>query len=348
MRWKRCVLATIQAAFAGFILLAVPGCEQEDLGGLSGDIKIDGSSTVFPISQSAAHKFEAKYPDVKVTVGSSGTGGGFKRFTKGETDVSDASRPIKASELEQCQAANVKFIELPVAYDGLTVVVNPANKFVDQLTIAQLQKIFLENQAVKYWSDLDPNWPANPIKIFSPGYDSGTFDYFKEVVTKGLPEDKIAMRSDMSLNENDNVLVNGVAEEPNAIGFFGAAYYYENASKLKAVKIVNPTTGEAVGPDPEDIKSGNYAPFSRPLLIYVGESSLKRPEFKKFVEFYLQESANIAKEVGYVALPQEIYRLARKHYDDRLTGTHFLTKAGEKRRGALVDVYTTENVFSMD
>lgn len=343
MKWKK-GWALSSAMVVGTAILAVAGCGEVDLGGLAGDIKIDGSSTVFPISQSAAHKFEQQYPDVKVTVGQSGTGGGFKRFTKGETDVSDASRPIKGSEFDQCKAEGIKFIELPVAYDGLTIVVNKSNKFVEQLTIEQLQRIFLEDQAVKHWSDLNPNWPATEIKIFSPGYDSGTFDYFKEVVTQGLPEDKIAMRDDMSLNENDNVLVNGVAEEPNSIGFFGAAYYYENTDKLTAVKIVNPGTGDAVGPDPADIESGNYAPFSRPLFIYVNEASLKRPEIKKFVEFYLKEAGNMAKEVGYVALPQEIYDLAKKHYDDRLTGTHFLTKEGEKRSGSLFDIYTTDNL----
>ena len=320
------------------------GCGEEELGGLSGDITIDGSSTVFPVSQAAAEQFEKKYPQVNVTVGSSGTGGGFKRFTTGETDVSDASRPIKKNELDQCNAKGVKFVELPVAYDGLTVVVNPANKWVEQLTIDQLKKIFLERGAATQWSDVNPAWPNAEIKIFSPGYDSGTFDYFKEVVTKGLPKDQVALRSDMFLNENDNVLVNGIAGEPNAIGYFGAAYYYANKDKLKAVKIVNPQTGEAVAPDPAAIESGEYAPFSRPLFIYVNVDSLKRPEMKKFVDFYLREAGKIASEVGYVALPAEIYELAKKHYEGRWAGTHFLTEEGEKRSGALVDIFKQENL----
>ena len=307
---------------------------------LTGQIKIDGSSTVYPISEAAANKFRNDYPGVSTTVGTSGTGGGFKVFTKGETDISDASRPIKKAEFDQCKASGVEFVEIPVAYDGLTIVVNPKNDWVTQLTVDQLKKIFSENGAATNWSDVDPQWPAEPIKIYAPGTDSGTFDYFKEVVA----DDDSSLRSDMSVSEDDNVLVTGVKGEKNAIGFFGAAYYFENAESLKAVPIVNPKSGEAVLPSPETIESGVYAPFSRPLFIYVNVDSLKRPEMKAFTEFYLEHADTFAVQVGYVGLPDSVYELARAHLQDRLTGTHFIDAAGEKRSGALPELYTTDSL----
>ena len=307
---------------------------------LTGDVEIDGSSTVYPISEAAADEFRKEYANVNVTVAVSGTGGGFKRFSKGETDISNASRPIKLAEFEQCQSENVEFIELPVAYDGLTIVVNTKNDWVDQMTVAQLQKIFLEKGAAKNWSDVDPSWPVEPIKIYAPGADSGTFDYFKEVVA----DDDGAMRSDMSVSEDDNVLVTGVANEKNAIGFFGAAYYFENKDKLKAVSVVNPKTDEAVLPSDTTIEDGSYAPFSRPLFIYVNADSIKRPEIKKFVGFYLENAGELSKSAGYVALPRAVYAGAQKHFEDRMAGTHYLTTDGEKRSGALPDVYKADNL----
>ena len=307
---------------------------------LTGEVKIDGSSTVYPISEAAADAFRKEFPEVSITVGTSGTGGGFKVFTKGETDISDASRPIKKAEFDQSRENDVAFIEVPVAYDGLTIVVNPENSWVTQLSVEQLKKIFGEKGAAKNWSDVNPEWPMEAIKIYAPGTDSGTFDYFKEVVA----DDDSSLRSDMSVSEDDNVLVTGVKGEKNAIGFFGAAYYFENAESLKAVPIVNPSTGEAVLPSPETIESGVYAPFSRPLFIYVNVASLKRPEMKQFTTFYLENAAEFAVQVGYVGLPGSVYDLAATHLEDRLSGTHFIDEDGEKRSGALPDLYTTENL----
>jgi phosphate transport system substrate-binding protein len=313
------------------------------LSALSGKIEIDGSSTVYPITEAAATSFREFFPEVKVTVAISGTGGGFKRFTQGETDISDASRPIKPAEFEQCKKNSVPFVELPVAYDGLTIVVHPDNKWAEQLTVEQLQKIFREDQAAARWSDVDASWPNEPIKIYAPGTDSGTFDYFREVVAKDS-----AVRSDMSTSEDDNVLVTGVAGELHAIGFFGAAYYFENQDKLKAVKIVNPDSGQAVAPSTETIVNGDYAPFSRPLFIYVKEASLTRPEMKKFVEFYLDNAAEMAKQVDYAPLPDDVCKTAREHYEKRLVGTHFLDADGQKRSGPLPVVYTPENVVGFE
>ncbi|MGH7202235.1 MAG: PstS family phosphate ABC transporter substrate-binding protein [Planctomycetaceae bacterium] len=326
-----------------FVLLAAlafAGCGDDGGEGLAGRVVIDGSSTVYPLSEAVSSGFLKKFPGVDVTVAISGTGGGFKRFTIGEIDIADASRPIKPLEREQAQANGVEFIELPVAYDGLTIAVNNENRFVDQLTVEQLQQIFLADQAAKTWQDVNQDWPPEEIRIYAPGTDSGTFDYFKEVVAG----DEGNFRSDMSTNEDDNFLVTGVAGDPNAIGFFGASYYYENEDKLRAVPIVNPQTGEAVLPTPAAIESGEYAPFSRPLFIYVSVASLRRPEVRKFIAFYLDNAAAMSQKVGYVPLSEDLYEAARMHVDQRWTGTHFLTEQGEKRSGPLTQVYTDENL----
>lgn len=336
-RWRAWSLATAT------LLLCLPlaGCnlsgDLDDAGlrELRGDVRIDGSSTVYPISEAAASAFRDEFPRVSVAVGQSGTGGGFKRFGAGETDICGASRPIRPEEFRQCKDNGVAFIELAVAFDGLSIVVNPENDWVDQLTVEQLKQIFLEAGAAKTWKEVDPSWPAEPIKIYSPGTDSGTFDYFVEVMGGG-------MRKDMSTSEDDNVLVTGIAGEQHAIGFFGCAYYYENQDKLKVVPIVNPDTGEAVKPDPKAVESGQYVPLSRPLFIYVREDSLKRPECRKFAEFYLQHAAELAEKVGYVRLPGQFADAARKHLDERLTGTHFVTESGESRPSRLTDNYDRE------
>lgn len=307
---------------------------------LSGEIKIDGSSTVYPLSEAAANEFRKEFPKVSITVGTSGTGGGFKVFSQGEADISDASRPIKKAEFDQCKQYGVEFVEVPIAYDGLTVVVHPENNWVKQLSVEQLRKIFTEKGAAKLWSDVNPRWPAEAIKIYSPGTDSGTFDYFKEVVAG----EDLSMRSDMSVSEDDNVLVTGVKGEKNAIGFFGCAYFFENAKSLRAVPIVDPDTGEAVLPTPDTIASGVYAPLSRPLFIYVNVASMKRPEMKKFTSFYVENAATFAVRVGYVELPASIYELAGSYLSERLTGTHFLDASGEKRSGALTELYTKDSL----
>lgn len=306
---------------------------------LQGKVEIDGSSTVYPISEAAASAFEKQFPNVSVTVGVSGTGGGFERFTKGETDISDASRPIKASEFAAANQAGVGFIELPVAYDGLTIVVHKDNDWVDQLTVDELKTIFTEAGSAANWSDVRSGFPDQPIQIFAPGTDSGTFDYFKEVVAGK----KGSMRSDMSVSEDDNVLVTGVAGSPSAIGFFGAAYYEENKEKLKAVPIVN-SDGVAVTPTPVTIENGTYNPFSRPLFIYVNAKSMSRPEVKRFVMNYLENASVTASQAGYTPLPEEVIANATKNARSRTTGTHYLTTDGEKRSGPVTEVFQAENL----
>jgi phosphate transport system substrate-binding protein len=300
---------------------------------LRGTIKIDGSSTVYPITEKVAEEFSDEHPRVRVTVGISGTGGGFKRFAVGETDISDASRPIKHKEDRVCYENGIKYIEIPVAYDGLSIVVNKGNTWVDYLTVDELKKIFLDGTTVETWQDVRSEWPAEPIKIFSPGTDSGTFDYFKEVVA----EDGKSIRSDMSVSEDDNVLVRGVVGEAGGIGFFGCAYYFENADKLKVVPIDG---GKGpVEPNPDTIESGEYAPFSRPLFIYVNAQSARRPEVKEFVNFYFDKGPELAEDVGYVKLPAEIYKRAKRNFQTTKTGTQFLNEEGEKISGSLPTVY---------
>jgi len=308
---------------------------------LRGKVVVDGSSTVYPVTEAAAAAFRKDFPNVDVTVAISGTGGGFKRFVKGETDLSDASRPITPAEFQAAKENGVQFIELPVALDGLSVVVNPQNDWVDQLTVEHLQAIYLEDGKARKWSDLNPGWPDQTIKVYSPGTDSGTFDYFKEVV---VPKDK-SLRPDMSTSEDDNVLVTGVAGDRYSIGYFGASYYYENESKLKAVPIVNPATGKAVLPTPEHVINGDYAPLSRPLFIYVNYDSLRRPEVRRFVEFYLEHDAKFATQVDYVAVPDEVGTHAEAFLKQRLTGSTYVTKDMEKSEGGLRSVYQQANLI---
>lgn len=315
------------------LALASPGQGQA----LSGEIDIDGSSTVYPVTQLVAEVFNESHPKVNISVGFSGTGGGFKKFAAGETDISNASRPIKPTEAEKLEKEDIEFIELPVAYDGLTIAVNKNNTWVDKLTVDQLRKIFLDSNKgkVRTWKDVDPSWPDNEINMFIPGTDSGTFDYFKEVVV-GKSDD--AIRSDVNESEDDNVLVNGIVGSRGAIGFFGAAYYFENEDKLKAVPIVN-KAGKAVSPNPKSIENGSYNPFSRPLFIYAKKSSLDRPEVLAFLDFYLGDAGIFAEEVGYVSLPLAVYKRAQANLRNRKTGTQYTDAEGEKVEGPVTEVY---------
>lgn len=308
---------------------------------LQGKITIDGSSTVFPISEAAASQFGKLYPNVSVPVGESGTGGGFKRFVKGETDISNASRPITADEIKAAAEHSVKYIELPIAYDGLTIVVHAKNDWVDQLTIDEIKKIYLADGAAKKWSEVRAGWPDKPIVAFAPGTDSGTFDYFKEVVAGK----EGSLRSDMSTSESDNVLVTGVAGSPDAIAFFGVAYYEENRDKVKAVPVVNPKSSKAVFPQKDTIESGEYAPFSRPLFIYVNSKSVSRPEVKRFVSFFLDNVSDIAAKVGYVQLPSEVVDRSKENFKTRKTGTHYTDASGEKRSGPVTEVFQPGNLL---
>lgn len=300
---------------------------------LKGEIRVDGSSTVYPITEAVAEDFSKSAKGVRTTVGVSGTGGGFKRFCKGETDISDASRPITKSEAETCKSANIEFVELPVAYDGLCIAISKQNTWATKLTVEQIKKIYSASGTAKTWKDLDSAWPDRAIKVYSPGTDSGTFDYFKEV-TVGK-DGKV--RSDMSVSEDDNVLVNGVAGDRDAIGYFGFAYYVENKDKLTAVAVDNGKG--AVLPADATILDGSYEPFSRPVFIYVNRKSADRPEVGAFVDFYLQQAAALSKEVGYTPLPESIYGTARTNWKARRTGTQFLDAKGDKASGSLANVY---------
>ena len=270
--------------------------------GLSGKIRIDGSSTVFPITEAVAEEFQKLHRKVRVTVGISGTGGGFKKFTTGQTDINDASRPIKGKEKDKAAKNGIDYIDLPVAYDGLSVVINPKNDFLDYLTVTELRKIWQPGSTVKNWNDVRPEWPNKPIKLYGPGADSGTFDYF----TKKINGKSQASRSDYTASEDDNVLVMGVAGDTYSLGYFGYAYYKENQDKLKVVAIDG---GDGpIKPSEKTINDGTYKPLSRPIFIYVNNKAAKRPVIKEFVSFYLKNAAVLSKEVGYVPLPVTKYQ----------------------------------------
>lgn len=285
-------------------------------------IQIDGSSTVYPITEAVAEEFQLKSGgDIRVTVGISGTGGGFKRFCRGETDISNASRPIKESEMKLCAEAGIKFFELPVAFDGLTVVVNKENDFVDYLTVAELKKMWepAAQGKVTNWNQIRSTFPDMPLKLAGPGADSGTFDYFTEAV---VGESK-ASRGDFQASEDDNVVVQFVSRDKGALGYFGLAYYEENKDKLKAVPIKADAEAEAIMPSVKTVNNGTYTPLSRPIFIYVKDASVKRPAVRDFVDFYLTEGGELAKEVGYVDLPADAYELARDNVKNGKLGTGF-------------------------
>jgi len=285
-------------------------------------IKIDGSSTVYPITEAVGEEYQkVKKGAVNVTVGISGTGGGFKRFCRGETDISDASRPILKKEMELCKENGIEYIELPVAYDGLAVMVNPKNDWVKQLTVEELKKMWEPEAQGKIlkWNQVNPNWPDAPLKLFGPGVDSGTFDYFTEAI---VGKSK-ASRGDYTASEDDNVLVQGIAGDKYSLGYFGLAYYEENKDKLKLVPIVNPKTKQPVLPTLETVKSGEYSPLSRPLFIYINTKAAERPEVKELVEFYLKNAPKLTKEVGYIPLPQTVYELASDRFSKKKTGSVF-------------------------
>jgi phosphate transport system substrate-binding protein len=288
-------------------------------------IQIDGSSTVYPITEAMAEEFQlASGGKYRVTVGIAGTGGGFKKFCRGETHISNASRPIKESERADCQAAGIEFIELPVALDALTVMVNPENDWVDYLTVDELKKVWepAAQDAVTNWSQVREGFPDRPLTLYGAGTDSGTYDYF----TQAVVGEEGASRGDFTASEDDNVLVQGIASDQNALGFFGLAYYVENQDKLKAVPIQPPGGGDPVLPSVESARDGSYQPLSRPIFIYVSKQAADELEsVQQFVEFYLDpENAEVlVEEVGYVPLPTEAYELALRNFHERHTGTAF-------------------------
>ena len=289
-------------------------------------VKIDGSSTVYPISEAVAEEFQkSKKGKIKVTVGISGTGGGFKKFCRGETDISDASRPILEKEMKACADAGIKYVELPVAYDALTVVVNPKNTWIKEFKVEELKKMWEPGAQGKItrWNQVNPAWPDAPLKLFGAGSDSGTFDYF----TDAINGKEKASRGDYTASEDDNVLVQGVSRDVNAIGYYGLAYYVENKDKLKAVPIVNKGATRAVSPGIETVMDGTYQPLARPIFIYVSEKAMARPEVREFVAYYLSHGAKLSREVGYVPLGKQHYELAMKNFKGKKLGTGFGGKA---------------------
>ncbi len=284
-------------------------------------IKVDGSSTVYPITEGVAEEFQKANKGLKVTVGVSGTGGGFKKFCRDETDIQDASRPILKSEMDLCKAAGVEYYELPVAFDALTVVINPKNTWLKQATVAELKKMWepAAQGKIMRWNQVNPTWPDQPIKLFGAGADSGTFDYFTEAI---VGKSK-SSRGDFTASEDDNVLVQGVAGDVNSIGYFGYAYYAENTGKLKALPIVEKDGKPAVLPNEATVLDGSYQPLARPIFIYVKVKSLQKPEVKKFVDFYMANAAKMATEVKYVKLPAAIYKANQEHMAKGKKGTVF-------------------------
>ena len=325
LKTHRFTLLAVAAAFAGALgANAVPAHAQT--------VKIDGSSTVFPITEAIAEDFQkAKKGKIRVTVGISGTGGGFKKFCRGETDISDASRPILKKEMDDCRAAGVQYIELPVAYDALTVVIHPDNKWAQTLTVAELRKMWepAAQGKVKTWKQVNPAWPDQALKLFGPGADSGTFDYFTEAVNGKAK----SSRGDFTASEDDNVLVQGVSRDVNALGYFGFAYYVENKDKLRAARIAD-KAGQGVGPSFETVINGTYQPLARPIFIYINSKSLERPEVREFVEFYMKNAEALVREVKYVPLPAKAYAYNVEHANKKVLGTKF---GGENKVGLTIE-----------
>jgi len=277
---------------------------------LEGTIKVDGSSTVFPVTEAVAEEFRAVQPDVKVTIGVSGTGGGFKKFSRGETNISNASRPIKDKEIAACQENNISYLELEVAYDGLAVLVNPENDWVDNFTVEELKKIWepAAQGVIMKWNQIRPEWPNEEIHLFGPGVASGTYDYFTEAIVGKSG----SSRGDFTASEDDHVLVQGIVGDKYALGFFGLAYYAENKDKLTLIGVNNGE--EVVKPTLETVSNGTYRPLSRPLFIYVNSTSVKSPEVVEFVNFYLDNATELSEDVGYIPLPSELYTKQKESF----------------------------------
>jgi len=297
---KVLVAATMLAVLA--LAVACGGGESSDGGSSSSEIVVDGSSTVFPITQAVAEEFRKENSSVQIPVGISGTGGGFKRFVVGDTDISNASRPIKDSEAREAATNGVEFIEVRVAWDGLSVITSKSNDFAECLTTTELNSIWDAGSTLSNWNQVRSSFPDKPLRLYGPDTDSGTFDYFTEAING--EEDR--SRSDYTASADDNTLVQGVAGDGGSLGYFGYAYYAENADKLKVLG-VDPGTG-CVSPNSTTINDGSYAPLSRPIYIYVNKASLERQEVKDFLTFFMNESAPLTEEVGYVALSDADYQ----------------------------------------
>jgi phosphate transport system substrate-binding protein len=316
------------AAMAATLFLPLAACG----GGESGTsatpaaqvITADGSSTVFPVTEAFAEEFQKANRGLRVTVGRSGTGGGFEKFCRGETDISNASRPISATEVAACAKAGIEYIEVPVGYDGLAVIVHSKNTWVDHLTVAELKKIWepAAQGNVMRWNQVRPGWPDREMRLFGPGVDSGTFDYFTEVITGKTK----ASRGDYTSSEDDNVLVQGISGDENALGYFGYAYYEENQGKLKLIPIDDGKEDNGAGPilpSPEAVSGGTYRPLSRPIFIYFKTKALERPEVRQFADFIATDTGTLVREVGYVALTDGEYGQVRARLQSRKTGSMY-------------------------
>ncbi len=313
-------------ALAGAVAMCAPGAHAQL-------VKIDGSSTVFPITEAVAEEFQKSTKGkMRVTVGISGTGGGFKKFCRGETDISNASRPILKSEMDACNVAGITYYELPVAYDALTVVINPKNTFLKNMSVAELKKLWepAAQGKITKWKQINPAWPDQPIKLFGAGADSGTFDYFTEAV---VGKSK-SSRGDFTASEDDNVLVQGVSRDINALGYFGYAYYAENQDKLKAVAVSSTAGKPGVEPSIDNVVNGSYQPLSRPIFIYISAKAYERPEVKQFVEYYMKHAAPLVSEVKYVPLPKKAYDYNVEHLNKKQLGTKF---GGENKVGLTIE-----------
>jgi phosphate transport system substrate-binding protein len=281
---------------------------------LSGAVSIDGSSTVGPIMEAISEEFGKENPDVKPTVGISGTGGGMKKFAAGEIDIADASRPIEEKEVAACKANNIEFIELPIAFDGLSIVINPQNSFLEDITVDELKKIWEPDSKINSWDQVRAGFPKEPIKLYGPGTDSGTFDYF----TKAINGKEKASRSDYQASEDDNTLVQGVAGDKGSLGYFGYAYYEQNKDKLKLLKV------NGIAPSPDTIADGSYQPLSRPLFVYVNKKSLEtKPAVQALLDYLLTKGPELITSVGYVPLPADDYTAVKDRLAKKTLGTVF-------------------------
>jgi phosphate transport system substrate-binding protein len=316
---------TTLAAWIAVVSITTIGCDRDDEGRAAAPatIAIDGSSTVFPITEAVAEEFRRE-SSARITIGVSGTGGGFQKFCNGEVSISGASRPIKPSEVELCSSHDIEYVELPVAYDGISVVVHPSNDWVDHLTLDELKNLWrpeAQGQVMR-WSQIREGWPDREIHLFGAGVDSGTYDYF----TKAIVGEEHSSRGDFTSSEDDNVLVQGIATDPLALGFFGYAYYAENTERLRLVPVDDGNDDNGRGPiaaSPTTVADGTYQPLSRPIFIYVSKSAATEEQVAAFVEFYLANASSLTEEVGYIPLTDRAYGMVRARFTNRVVGTLF-------------------------
>src|SRR6186713_3076111 len=321
VQMRLCAIALVSATTAA--ACGGGGSESAASNAAPAVIQLDGSSTVFPISEAVAEEFQKANPGTRVTVGISGTGGGFQKFCRGETDISDASRPIRPTEIETCKKAGIEYIELPIAYDGLAVVVNPKNTWATSVTVAELKTLWSPDAQgnVLRWNQVRSSWPNREVRLFGAGVDSGTYDYFTEAVVGK----EGASRGDFTSSEDDNVIVQGISSDELALGFLPLAYVESNSSRLKIVPVDDEKADNGNGPivpSAQTVRDGTYQPLSRPLFIYVSRKAADRSEVQQFVEMFFSRT-DLVQEVGYIELTPQIYELARKHFADRKIGTAF-------------------------